>query len=84
MTKTTGAEIARRNYQAEITSALTEARQAQGISRRRLAELSGVSQPVITRIESGSTTTRIDSLLKVLAALGLTLAIVPLPIADDQ
>ena len=84
MTKNTGAEMARRSYQAAITSALTEARQAQGISQRRLAELSGVSQPAIARIESGSTTMRIDTLLKVLAALGLTLAIVPLPTADDQ
>ena len=40
--------------------------------------MSGVKQPVIARMEKGSTSPQIDTVLKVLAALGKTLAVVPL------
>ena len=71
-------EIAESDLQAALITALIEARQEQGISQRRLEELSGVSQPVIARMEKGYTSPQVDTLLKVLAAMGKTLAIVPL------
>ena len=46
-----------------------------GISQRELEELSGVKQPVIARMENGSTTPNLSTVLKVLAPLGKTLYI---------
>ena len=40
--------------------------------------MSGVKQPIIARMEKGYTSPQLDTLLKVLAPLGKTLAIVPL------
>ena len=71
-------EIAQSDLRAELITALVRARQEQGISQRELEALSGVKQPVIARLESGSTNPQLDTLLKVLAPLGMTLAIGPL------
>ena len=57
---------------------MIKARQEQGISQKQLEELSGVKQPIIARMEKGSTSPQIDTILKVLAPLGKTLAIVPI------
>ena len=48
------------------------------MSEEQLEELSGVKQPVLAQAQHGSTSLRIDTLLKILAPLGKTLAIVPL------
>ena len=52
---------------------LTRARNERGLSQRGLEELSGVRQPVIARMENGSTSPQLDTVLKVLAPLGKTL-----------
>ena len=57
---------------------IKEAREAKGLSQRELAELSGVKQPAIARMESMKSTPQIDTLIKVLIPLGYTLEIVPL------
>ena len=57
---------------------LIKARQEYGISQRKLEELSGVKQPVIARMEKGSTTPQIGTVTKVLAPLGKKLAVVPI------
>ena len=62
----------------ELISELIQARNEQGISQKRLEELSGIRQPVIARMERGHTSPQIDTILKLLAPLGKTLAIVPL------
>ena len=71
-------EIAESNLRVALMGELIRARHEQGISQKRLEELSGVKQPVIARMEKGYTSTQIDTMLKVLAALGKTLAIVPM------
>ena len=71
-------EIAESDLRVALIGELINARQEQGISQKRLEELSGVKQPVITRMEKGYTIPQVDTLLKVLAPLGKTLAIVPL------
>jgi len=58
---------------------LTRARQERGISQKKLEAMSGVRQPVIARMEKGSTSPQIDTVLKVLAPLGKTLYIGDLP-----
>jgi len=57
---------------------LTRARNEHGLSQRKLEELSGVKQPVIARMENGTNSPQLDTVLKVLAPLGKTLAVVPL------
>jgi len=57
---------------------LIHARQERGISQKKLGEMSGVKQPIIARMEKGYTSPQIDTVLKVLAPLGKTLAIIPL------
>ena len=52
---------------------LTKARNERGLSQRGLEELSGVRQPVIARMENGSTSPQLDTVLRVLAPLGKTL-----------
>ena len=71
-------EIRESNLRVAIIGELIKARQERGISQRQLEELSGVRQPVIARMERGYTSPQIDTLLKVLGALGKTLAIVPI------
>ena len=63
---------------------LIKARQEKGISQKKLEELSGVKQPVIARMEKGVTSPQLDTILKVLAPLGKTLAIVPLQTAENK
>ncbi len=71
-------EIAESDLRVAIIGEIVKARQEQGISQKKLEELSGVKQPVIARMEKGNTSPQIDTVLKVLAALGKTLAVVPL------
>ena len=71
-------EIAESNMRVALITELIKARQEQGISQRQLEALSGVKQPQIARMERGDANPQLDTILKVLAPLGKTLAIVPL------
>ncbi|OFR44119.1 transcriptional regulator [Streptococcus sp. HMSC071H03] len=71
-------EILESDMRVAIMSELLDARNEKGISQKKLEELSGVSQPVIARMETGKTSPQLDTVLKVLASLGKTLAVVPL------
>ena len=71
-------EIAESNLRVALIGELIKARTEQGISQKKLEELSGVKQPIIARMERGTTNPQINTLLKVLAPLGKTLPIVPL------
>ena len=74
----TAEEIRESNLRVAIIGELIKARCEQNISQRQLEELSGVKQPIISRMESGETSPQLDTVLKVLAPLGKTLAVVPL------
>ena len=63
---------------------LTQARNERGLSQRKLEELSGVRQPVIARMENGTNSPQLDTVLKVLGALGKTLYIGDLEKAQRQ
>ncbi len=71
-------EIAASDLRVALIGELIKARQEKGISQKKLEEISGVRQPIIARMEKGSTSPQLDTVLKVLASLGKTLAIVPL------
>lgn len=59
-----------------IVSAMIEKRNALGISQRELAQLCGLPQSSIARIESGKTTPKLDTLLKIMHPLGLKIKLV--------
>lgn len=77
-TKVTAAEKAQIEFEAALIGKLIEAREERGLSQRDLADLSGVKQPAIARMESMRSTPQIDTLFKVLQPLGYTLSIVPI------
>ena len=58
---------------ASIIGSIIEQRNSLGISQRELAELCGMPQSSIARIESYKTTPSIDTLLRIMKPLGLTL-----------
>ena len=62
--------------QAKIISAVIEQRNALGLSQRDLAEVCGIPQSSVARIESFQTTPNLSTLLKILRALGLKLTVV--------
>jgi DNA-binding XRE family transcriptional regulator len=71
-------EIAASELRVALIGELIAARNEKHISQKQLEAMSGVKQPVIARMEKGYTSPQLDTLLKVLAPLGKTLAIVPL------
>ncbi len=68
-------EIAESNLRVALIGELVKARKERGLSQKQLEELSGVKQPVIARMENGSTIPNLSTVLKVLAPLGKTLYI---------
>ena len=77
-TRVSPVERERINFEVAIIGKLIEAREEKGLSQRELAEISGVKQPAIARLESMKATPQIDTLFKVLNPLGYTIEIVPL------
>ncbi|MDR0875323.1 MAG: helix-turn-helix transcriptional regulator [Clostridiales Family XIII bacterium] len=65
----------------EILHALAEARAECNLSQRDLEKLCGIKQSAISRIETGVHSPEIGTTLRLLAALGKTLKVVPL--AED-
>ena len=70
-------EIAESDLRVALIGELIKARNEQGISQKKLEEISGVKQPVIARIETGKSIPQVSTLIKLLVPLGKTLAIVP-------
>ena len=70
-------EIAESDLRVALIGELINARNEQGISQKKLEEMSGVKQPIIARIETGKSIPQVSTLIKLLVPLGKTLAIVP-------
>jgi len=77
-TRVSPAEREHINFEISLIGKMIEAREKKGLSQRELAEISGVKQPAIARLESMKATPQIDTLFKVLHPLGYTIEIVPL------
>ena len=73
-------EIAASNLRVALINEIIDNRKSLGLSQKQLEEASGVRQPIIARLEIGTTDPQLSTVLKVLAPLGKTLAIVPLNI----
>ena len=70
-------EIIESDLRVALIEELIKAREESNISQRELERLSGVKQPVISRIEKGANP-QLDTVLKILLPLGKTLAVVPI------
>jgi predicted transcriptional regulator len=62
---------------AQLMSEIFRARRDKGVTQKQLEEVSGVKQPIIARVENGKTDPQLSTLLKILRALGKTIAIIP-------
>lgn len=71
-------EIAKNNLRVALISELINARTEKGITQTELERLSGIKQPMIARIENGKGNPQLETILKLLAPLGKTLAVVPM------
>ncbi len=68
------AEIA---VKASLVAEIVNARHETGLTQKQLEAASGVRQPIIARLEKGTTDPQLSTLIKLLAPLGKTLAVVP-------
>lgn len=71
-------ENAESDLRVALILELINARREKGISQKELEELTGVKQPVIARIEKGTSIPNVSTLIKLLVPLGKTLTIAPL------
>lgn len=71
-------EIAESDLRVSLIGEIIETRQKLGITQQKLEELSGVKQPVIARLERGTSIPSVSTLIKLLTPMGKKLAIVPL------
>ena len=62
---------------SQLGAIVQSERLRQGMTQSELASLTGTQQKTISAIENGSEGTKLDTLLSVIASLGLDLQIVP-------
>ncbi|MDR1619679.1 MAG: helix-turn-helix transcriptional regulator [Clostridiales bacterium] len=72
------------NLQVQLVGAILDARKDAGITQAELEEICGVKQTHIARIENNRTDPQLHTVLKILAPLGKTLAVVDMPPAGEQ
>lgn len=63
----------------EIIAEFVQMRRDKGLTQKQLEELSGVKQPIIARMEAGTTSPRLSTLIKLLTPLGKTLRVEDIP-----
>lgn len=81
---TSPADRAEIEFEVELIGKLIELREAKGLSQYQLAEISGVKQPAIARLEKLKAVPKIDTLFKILNPLGYKLAIIPIEESDQS
>jgi len=77
-TRLTPIERTQVKLEASIIAKMIDARKQQGLSQQELAEMAGVKQPAVARLENMNVTPKIDTVLEILYPLGYTLEVVPL------
>ena len=68
---------ARIDFEVALIGKLIEAREARGLSQKQLADMCGLKQSAIARLEKMGATPKINTLMRVLQPLGYKLDIVP-------
>ena len=74
-------ERAETDVKIALLGEIINARTDSGLTQKRLEEISGVKQPVIARLEKGTTDPQLSTMIKILASMGKTLAVIPLKTA---
>ena len=64
--------------ETDLIKATIEARKKANMSQMELSEKTGMKQSAIARIENGTRSPRVSTLIRLLAPMGYTLRIVPL------
>ena len=62
---------------SNLVSVIIKRRIELGLSQRDLAALTGIKQPAIARLETLGSIPRLDTLIKILKALGIKIDLVP-------
>lgn len=62
----------------EIIQAVIKARKEKNLTQQQLSDISGIKQPAIARIENGTNSPMVNTLMKMLYSMGYTLKVVPL------
>lgn len=62
----------------EIIEAVVRARKERNLTQQQLSDISGIKQPAIARIENGTNSPTVSTLMKMLYSMGYTLKVVPL------
>jgi transcriptional regulator with XRE-family HTH domain len=70
-------DLRRASVELELGIALQHLRWERGLSQRALADLSGMKQPTLARIERGSQPPGIGTLTRILGALNGVLSVMP-------
>ena len=65
------------NLEVDLILKLIEAREEKGMTQAKLAEITGLKQSAVARLESMRTKPQIGTIIKVLKPLGYKLAIIP-------
>jgi len=66
-------------HSADIGRVIREARDARGTTQRTLSLAAGLATPALSNIELAKVDPRLDSVLRLLAVLGLELVVQPRP-----
>lgn len=69
-------EIRESDLRVSVIEEFVKARNEKGLTQKQLEELSGISQPVIARLERGTTSPQLDTVVKLLATMGKKLVVV--------
>lgn len=81
----TDEEEAEINFKVELMGKLIEARKQTGLTQQEVAQISGVKQSFIARLENDTKRAlQVDTLLKILLPLGYKLEIVPIKKAHNR
>ena len=65
------------DFEVALIGKLIEARESKGLSQKQLADMCGLKQSAISRLEKMNVTPQLNTLIKVLKPLGYRLDIVP-------
>lgn len=72
------------DLEVELMRATIEARKNRKITQEELSRKSGLTQSVIARIESGTHSPTINTLMRYLLPMGYTLKVVPIKTLKDK
>lgn len=71
-------ENAASDLRVDVMRTLIAERKSRGLTQKKLSEMAGVRQPIISRIERGDTAPQIDTLIKLFAAMDMKMQFVPI------